>query len=52
MDARAPGVKQILHSADLYVDKRGLVYISDFNAGLYIAEWTGDAAVFQGPSNA
>jgi hypothetical protein len=46
MDARAPGVKQILHSADLYVEPNGLVYITDFNAGLYIAEWTGGGGVF------
>jgi hypothetical protein len=46
MDARAPGAKQVLHSADLYVAPNGLVYITDFNAGLYIAEWTGDQAVF------
>jgi hypothetical protein len=47
MDARAaPGAKQVLHSADLYVAPNGLVYITDFNAGLYIAEWTGEQAVF------
>lgn len=46
MDARAPDVKQVLHSADLYVDRNGLVYITDFNAGLYVVEWTGEASVF------
>ena len=46
MDARAPGAKQVLHSADLYVEANGLVYITDFNAGLYIAEWTAGGGVF------
>jgi hypothetical protein len=46
MDSRAAGIQQILHTADLAVDRNGLVYLTDFNAGLYIAEWTGDAAVF------
>jgi hypothetical protein len=35
-----------LHSADLYVAPNGLAYITDFNAGLYIAEWTAGGGVF------
>jgi hypothetical protein len=40
VDAR-PETKRQLHSADLYVQPNGLVYMTDFNAGLYIMEWSG-----------
>jgi len=36
-----PGMKKILHSADVYVEKSGLMYLTDYNAGLYILEWRG-----------
>jgi hypothetical protein len=29
----------VLHSADVFVDKNGIVYCTDFNAGLYIMEY-------------
>ena len=45
-NAPPPGVRQVLHSVDLYVDRSGLVYITDFNAGLYVLEWTGQPSVF------
>ena len=40
LDTR-PGIIPQLHTADVYVDASGLAYVSDFNAGLYIArnEW-------------
>ena len=31
----------VLHSADVFVDKNALCYCTDFNAGLYIVEYTG-----------
>jgi hypothetical protein len=31
----------VLHSADVFVDKAGLCYVTDFNAGLYIVEYKG-----------
>lgn len=30
-----------LHTADVFVDHRGLSYVTDFNAGVYIVEYTG-----------
>jgi hypothetical protein len=33
-----PGIVRQLHSADVYVDKSGLAYLTDFNAGLYVIE--------------
>lgn len=36
-----PNRVNVLHSADVYVDKAGLVYLTDFNAGLYIMEYQG-----------
>jgi len=40
MDSRPEIVRQ-LHSADLYVQPDGLVYMTDFNGGLYIMQWNG-----------
>jgi hypothetical protein len=31
----------VLHAADVFVDKNGLVYATDFSVGLYILEYTG-----------
>ena len=36
-----PGRANVLHSADVFVDANRLVYATDFNAGLYIAEFNG-----------
>ncbi len=36
-----PDRASVLHSADIMVDARGLIYCTDFNAGLYIAEFNG-----------
>ena len=36
-----PNRPVVLHSADVYVDQNGLVYVTDFNAGLYILEYLG-----------
>ena len=41
MDPRPGTSKTILHTADLYVQPDGVIYITDFNAGLYIVEWNG-----------
>ncbi|SIR36277.1 Uncharacterized conserved protein [Rhizobium sp. RU20A] len=35
-----PNRAPVLHSADVHVDRNGLVYFTDFNAGLCIAEYT------------
>ena len=31
----------VLHSADVFVDKNALCYVTDFNADLYIVEYKG-----------
>ena len=36
-----PNRPVVLHSADVHVDKNGLVYATDFSAGLYIMEFQG-----------
>ena len=36
-----PNRPLVLHSADVFVDKSGLVYTTDFSVGLYILEFTG-----------
>jgi hypothetical protein len=41
MDSRPDTSKAILHTCDVYVQPNGLMYITDFNAGLYILEWDG-----------
>ena len=40
MDPR-PDIKKVLHSVDVYVQPDGRLYMTDFNAGLYIMQWTG-----------
>jgi hypothetical protein len=32
---------RVLHSADVFVDKNGICYCTDFNAGLYAVQFTG-----------
>jgi hypothetical protein len=32
---------KVLHSVDVFVDKNGLVYATDLNAGFYIMEFNG-----------
>ena len=36
-----PNRPKVLHSADVAVDRNGLVYSTDFSVGLYIMEYTG-----------
>ncbi len=40
MDPR-PNRPVVLHSADVFVDKNALCYVTDFSAGLYIVEFKG-----------
>jgi len=40
MDPR-PDIKKVLHSVDVYVQPDGRLYMTDFNAGLYIMQWNG-----------
>ncbi len=35
------GRAKVLHSSDLFVDAAGLCYLTDYDAGLYIVQWTG-----------
>jgi len=35
------GRTKVIHTGDLYVDNDGLMYVSDYDAGLYILEWQG-----------
>ena len=37
------GRARALHSADVFVDRDGLAYLTDYDAGLYIVQWTGGA---------
>jgi hypothetical protein len=36
-----PNRPVVLHSADVFVDANGIVYSTDFSAGLYVMEWQG-----------
>jgi len=36
-----PGRKAVIQSADIFVDSAGLIYCTDYNAGLYIVEFGG-----------
>ena len=36
-----PNRPKVLHAADVFVDKAGLVYCTDFSVGLYILEFNG-----------
>jgi hypothetical protein len=36
-----PNRPRVLHSADVYVDRNGLCYCTDFSAGLYIIQYEG-----------
>ena len=36
-----PNRPLVLHSADVFVDKAGLVYCTDFSVGLYVLEFSG-----------
>ena len=40
MDSR-PNRTKVIQSCDIWVSKDGLAYVSDYNAGLYILEYTG-----------
>lgn len=40
MDPR-PGKKPIIQSCDIFVEKTGLIYVTDYNAGLYVMEFDG-----------
>lgn len=34
-------MRRVLHSCDVYVQQDGLMYLTDYNAGLYILQWGG-----------
>lgn len=36
-----PNRPRVLHSADVFVDAQGIMYVTDFNAGLHILEFKG-----------
>ncbi|GHO42163.1 hypothetical protein KSX_03260 [Ktedonospora formicarum] len=36
-----PQSAQVIQSCDVFVDKQGLLYVTDYNAGLYILEYKG-----------
>lgn len=36
-----PNRPKVLHSADVFVDRNGIVYCTDFSAGLYVIEYKG-----------
>ena len=38
---RRPNREQVIQSADVFVDAQGLIYCTDYNAGLYILEFDG-----------
>ena len=35
------GRARALHSSDIFVDANGLCYLTDYDAGMYIVQWTG-----------
>jgi hypothetical protein len=35
------GRAKVRHTADLFVAQDGLIYITDYDAGLYILQWKG-----------
>jgi hypothetical protein len=37
-----PESTQVIQSCDLFVDRQGLIYVTDYNAGLYILEYKGN----------
>jgi hypothetical protein len=37
------GRTKVIHTGDLYADADGLLYVSDYDAGLYIVQWEGQA---------
>ena len=36
-----PGRHRVIHTCDVNVQKDGIMYITDFNAGLYVLQWKG-----------
>ena len=36
-----PQRAQVIQSCDVFVDQAGLMYVTDYNAGLYILEYKG-----------
>jgi hypothetical protein len=36
-----PNRARVIQSADVFVDAKGLVYATDYNAGLYVMEFEG-----------
>jgi len=38
---RRPNRPRVIHAVDVFVDKEGLMYMTDFNAGVHILEWQG-----------
>ena len=36
-----PNRTRVIQSADVFVDAKGLIYATDYNAGLYVLEFTG-----------
>ncbi|MEX0854020.1 MAG: hypothetical protein WD036_12170 [Bauldia sp.] len=32
-------IKKVLHSVDVWVEPDGLIYLTDYNAGLYVLQW-------------
>ncbi|MFT4194800.1 MAG: hypothetical protein QM614_09170, partial [Ottowia sp.] len=41
MTDRRPGRPKVIQSADVFVDANGLIYATDYNAGLEIIEYGG-----------
>jgi hypothetical protein len=36
-----PGRARVIQSCNVFVDREGLMYVTDYNAGLYILEYKG-----------
>ena len=36
-----PESDQVIQSCDIFVDREGLLYVTDYNAGLYILDYKG-----------
>ncbi len=36
-----PGRPRVIQSCDVFVDRDGVMYVTDYNAGLYVLEYQG-----------
>ena len=47
--SRCAGRAKVRHTADVFVAQDGLIYVTDYDAGLYILQWKGNLESFSPP---